>query len=75
VPKSLGGITLKNVQKLLKETKAKEFHVSARSEFPSLMEYRNNGCFMGGLLRESEYIRKIVDSKKVSSFISSSNTL
>lgn len=46
-----GGITEKNVKKIISTCGAKEFHVSGRSQQESSMQYRNGRVFMGGVLR------------------------
>ncbi|KAM9969345.1 hypothetical protein ACTFIR_001177 [Dictyostelium discoideum] len=69
-----GGITQKNINKIIKKTKLKEYHVSARTVSDSKMQFRNTSVFMGGSLRESEYTYAIVDKNKIQDFINKSNT-
>eukprot|EP01117_Protostelium_nocturnum_P015288 TRINITY_DN5907_c0_g1_i2.p1 TRINITY_DN5907_c0_g1~~TRINITY_DN5907_c0_g1_i2.p1 ORF type:complete len:258 (+),score=88.32 TRINITY_DN5907_c0_g1_i2:98-871(+) len=63
-----GGITHKNVGKILKGSGAKEFHVSGRITLDGTMQFRNNSVFMGGSLRNSEYSKSIVDQSKIEAF-------
>lgn len=65
-----GGINERNVKKILQTCKAKEFHVSARVAVDSQMKYRNEKCFMGGVLRPPEFSISRVTSQKVSNFLS-----
>lgn len=37
-----GGINERNIERILEQTSAKEFHCSARTSEQSLMEFRNN---------------------------------
>jgi copper homeostasis protein len=64
-----GGITEKNIKKIIQTCKAKEFHVSGRIMHDSLMKYRNTKCYMGGSLRPSEFSLFIVDPLKIQHFI------
>jgi len=57
-----GGITLRNIQRLKKETGAAEFHLTARKKISSTMQYRQNNVFMGGELRLPEYEHSIADA-------------
>jgi len=70
-----GGITPKNIKRILSATNAKEYHASARLEIPSLMAFKNSSCFMGGEIRSNEYSRKIVDSEKVKKIINNSYSI
>src|SRR4051812_23516853 len=64
-----GGITERNIQKIIKGSNAKEFHVSGRTSRDGPMIFRNSKCPMGGALRPPEFTVSIVDSSKISSFI------
>lgn len=68
-----GGITEKNVKKILETCKATEFHVSGRVTQDSLMQFRNTRCFMGGVLRPPEFSLSIVSSEKISNFLKNSS--
>jgi copper homeostasis protein len=63
-----GGITLKNINKIVQTCKAKEVHVSGRLPVDSPMVYKNSACFMGGALRNSEFSRSIVSSSVILGF-------
>jgi len=63
-----GGITERNIKKIMNSSKAKEFHVSGRVSKESVMRYRNTNCFMGGALRNPEFFLSIVSSSKISNF-------
>ena len=39
-----GGITIKNIQRIINGCNAKEFHISGRSIFDSKMDFRNTSC-------------------------------
>jgi copper homeostasis protein len=54
-----GGITARNVGRIVGETGASEIHFAALSEAPSGMSYRNPHVFMGGALRPAEYARLV----------------
>jgi copper homeostasis protein len=56
-----GGITPRNVRKIVQATGASEVHLSARSSVESGMAYRNSRVFMGGTLRPPEFTRKATD--------------
>jgi copper homeostasis protein len=54
-----GGITARNVARIIRETGANEIHFAALSETPSGMTHRNPHVFMGGELRPAEYARLV----------------
>ena len=60
-----GGITLRNIQRLKKETGADEFHLTARKKITSAMQYRQNNVFMGGELRLPEHEHSIADAELI----------
>ncbi|XP_012968160.1 copper homeostasis protein cutC homolog isoform X4 [Mesocricetus auratus] len=60
-----GGITDKNLQRILEGSGATEFHCSARSSRDSGMKFRNSSVAMGASLAHSEYSLKITDVTKV----------
>ena len=64
-----GGITPRNVSRIVAETKVTEVHLSARSSVESKMSYRNSRCFMGGALRPAEFSWKSTDSAMVRSLV------
>ncbi|XP_055026722.2 copper homeostasis protein cutC homolog isoform X1 [Misgurnus anguillicaudatus] len=60
-----GGITERNLQRILEGSGAQEFHCSARSSKDSTMKYRNANVRMGGSLCVPEYEIKVADVVKV----------
>ncbi|XP_035124648.1 copper homeostasis protein cutC homolog isoform X1 [Callithrix jacchus] len=60
-----GGITDKNLQRILEGSGATEFHCSARSTRDSGMKFRNLSVAMGVSLSCSEYSLKVADVTKV----------
>ncbi|XP_036592270.1 copper homeostasis protein cutC homolog isoform X1 [Trichosurus vulpecula] len=60
-----GGITERNLQRILEGSGATEFHCSARSARDSGMRFRNTSVTMGASLSSSEYSSKITDVAKV----------
>jgi len=64
-----GGITARNVQRIVRETGVTEVHMSARSAVESGMDYRNGRVFMGGTLRPAEYHWKTTDEASVRSVV------
>ncbi len=64
-----GGITERNVAKVVAGTGAREIHVAAGSSVPGRMTYRNPNAFMGGELRPPEFSIDVTDVNRVSAFI------
>ena len=64
-----GGITERNVAKVVAGTGAREIHVAAGSSVSSRMTYRNPNAFMGGELRPPEFSHDVTDVNRVSAFI------
>jgi copper homeostasis protein len=60
-----GGLTGRNVGRVVAATGVREVHLSARSTTKSRMQYRNPRCFMGGALRPPEYDWKTTDAPAV----------
>ena len=63
-----GGITVNNLEQILLETGAKEFHASARVEFPSEMLYFNSSVNMSSS-NSNEYSRQICSKDVVKNMI------
>ncbi len=63
------GLDENNITNFAKETGAKEFHATLRSEIISKMNYRKNDVFMGGLAAIPEYDIKEADIDKVKRFV------
>lgn len=60
------GVNEDNIATLAAETKATEFHFSAREPIDSKMEYRNPNLKMGGtVVSIDEFIQNITDAEKV----------
>ncbi|TRY91599.1 hypothetical protein DNTS_021759 [Danionella cerebrum] len=60
-----GGITDRNLLRILEGSGSQEFHCSARTSRDSSMKYRNNTVCMGGSLTVPEYSLKVTDVNKV----------
>uniref|UniRef100_A0A8C5Z3A9 Copper homeostasis protein cutC homolog n=1 Tax=Marmota marmota marmota TaxID=9994 RepID=A0A8C5Z3A9_MARMA len=60
-----GGITDRNLQRILEGSGATEFHCSARTSRDSGMRFRNSSVAMGASLSNSEYSLKVTDVTKV----------
>ena len=64
-----GGITERNLSRILDETGAVEFHASARASRDSSMTHRNTHTPMGSSYGPSEYTLKVADKDRVKSLI------
>jgi len=62
-----GGITPRNVRKIVALTGASEIHMSCRRTVESGMTHRNSRVFMGAALYPPEYQRKIADESGIRS--------
>jgi copper homeostasis protein len=60
-----GGLTMRNVRKVIAATGVTEIHLSARSTVESAMTFRNSRVFMGGALRPPEFNWKTTDETVV----------
>ncbi|NXE55481.1 CUTC protein, partial [Casuarius casuarius] len=60
-----GGITERNLQRILEGSSASEFHCSARSVRDSGMKFRNPNVAMGSSFSAPEYSIKVADVAKV----------
>jgi copper homeostasis protein len=65
-----GGITPRNVQRIVAGTGVSEVHLSARTTVPSRMQHQNGRCFMGGALRPPEFSWKKTDENAVRAVVS-----
>jgi len=63
-----GGITERNLPRILRDCAAKEFHVSASATRDSRMEFRNPRIPMGRTLAASEYTVSVADEARVRRF-------
>jgi copper homeostasis protein len=63
-----GGITERNIKKILAQSGAREIHVLGTASVESRMVYRNPHPFMGGELRPPEFTRMVTDPQRVQAF-------
>lgn len=66
-----GGITDRNLRKIIDKTKVQECHTSGRTTFTSKMLYQKSHVSMGGELRLPEYALSIVDVDKIQTLLQS----
>lgn len=59
------GINESNIEKMIRETGAKEFHLSGMNHIPSKMIFHKEGLFMGGLSQIPEYEIAQSDVEKI----------
>jgi copper homeostasis protein len=59
------GINAKNLPRIIRETGAKEYHLTGSAMVKSKMEFRNERCFMGKALYAPEFSLKITDADKI----------
>jgi copper homeostasis protein len=64
-----GNIHEKNVEKIVRETGARELHVTGFKDVESDMRFRNPRVYMGGLLRPPEYSRSVTDAAQIASLV------
>lgn len=64
-----GGITERNIEKIVEHSGAKEAHVAAPVGVESRMKYRNTRCFMGGELRPPEFTLTVTDPNRIRAFL------
>ena len=64
-----GGISEKNLLRILDGCNAKEFHGSARSSQPSRMDYTRSGVPMGGALYPAENVIKTSNIKRIQAML------
>lgn len=64
-----GGLTPRNVKKIVELSGVSEIHMSCRRTLESGMQYRNSRVFMGGALYPPEYARKIADRTGIQSVL------
>ncbi len=60
-----GGVTERNLAKILAGSGARECHSSARAAVPSRMTYHRSGVYMGGALRSSEFDLSVANAERV----------
>ncbi len=64
-----GGITERNIRKILEQSGAREVHVAAPVTVEGRMKYRNTQCFMGGELRPPEFTLSVTDPRRIQAFV------
>ena len=64
-----GGITTRNIQRLVAATGVAEVHLSVRRTIESAMTFRNSRVFMGGTLRPPEFSWKSTDENAVRTIV------
>jgi copper homeostasis protein len=60
-----GGITERNIGKIIAATGATEIHASGRATVEGPMIYRHTRAFMGGALRPPEFTRAVTDAGRI----------
>lgn len=64
-----GGITERNIKKIIATSQAREAHVLGSAVVESPMRFRNTRPFMGGELRPPEFSRSVTDPDRVKQLI------
>ncbi len=64
-----GNLTERNIEKVARETKAKELHITGFVDVESGMNFRNPRVYMGGLLRPPEYTRAVASADRIAALI------
>lgn len=64
-----GGITPRNLRRIVEGTGVSEVHLAARTSIQSQMQFRNPRCFMGGTLRPPEFSWKTTDPEMVKAVV------
>jgi copper homeostasis protein len=60
-----GGITDRNIGKIVNQCHPKEIHIAGLVSVDGRMKYRNNRVFMGGEFRPPEFTLTVTDSNKI----------
>lgn len=63
------GINERNIERIHQTLQAKEYHMYLHREYQSRMEYRPDHIFMGGLLRQPEFMIQHTDPNRVSHMV------
>ena len=66
-----GGITPRNLRKLVNDTGVREVHFAAMKTVHSGMTFRNDRVYMGGTLRPPEYEAQVADAELIGTMRSS----
>jgi copper homeostasis protein len=64
-----GGITERNIRKIVDQSGAQEVHVAAPVNVESRMRYRNTQSFMGGELRPPEFALTVTAPDRIQAFL------
>ena len=64
-----GNIHEKNIERIARETGAKELHVTGFVDVDSGMKFRNPRVYMGGVLRPPEYRRAVTDPEAIGALV------
>jgi copper homeostasis protein len=64
-----GGITERNIDKIVERSGVREAHILATTNVESPMRYRNPRPFMGGELRPPEFARAVTDATRIREFV------
>ena len=65
-----GGITERNLTRILEMTGCEEFHGSARVSLPSSMQYQNKSISMGATLSPPEFSVKVTCTDRIKELLS-----
>jgi copper homeostasis protein len=68
-----GGITARNVERIVSAARPREMHFAAMETTASGMRYRRDHVFMGGELRPPEYDRSVTSAAAVASVMANAN--
>jgi len=66
-----GGVSARNLTKIVTQSGVRELHMTARSEVESPMTYRNLRPKMGGTLHPPEFTRLVTDADRVKTLVES----
>ena len=67
------GVNEKNIHRIASETGIREFHLSARENIKSGMNYKNESVSMGGTVHIDEYERNVTTARRVMDTIPATN--
>ncbi len=69
-----GGITSRNVERIVNAARPRELHFATLEPAPSEMEHRRNHVFMGGELRPPEYDRLVTSAASIRAVIAKASS-
>jgi copper homeostasis protein len=70
-----GGITDSNIEQIVRQTKAREYHLTGRKIIQSEMTFRKEGVSMSGDPAVSEFTRKVADREVIENTVRKLNNL